>query len=80
MEEDTGIKLFHRHSSRNVTLTASLEISFYHLNGIPSSEDLDQTVLSNYKPLSKMTLQGKLKVMIMPVMLNKAQGGWCWTL
>ncbi|PSW13171.1 LysR family transcriptional regulator [Photobacterium rosenbergii] len=68
LEEDTGIKLFHRHS-RNVTLTESG--NRFYISTVSIIKDLDQTVLSLQTP--EDDLQGKLKIMIMPVMLNKAQ-------
>ena len=65
LEDDTGIKLFHRHS-RNVTLTAS-GATFYQ-STINIIRELDQTVFKLQHP--EQELRGKLKVMIMPIMMN----------
>ncbi|MBY5946880.1 LysR family transcriptional regulator [Photobacterium rosenbergii] len=65
LEDEAGIKLFHRHS-RNVTLTPSGE-QFYE-STLSIISDLEQTIFKLQTP--EKELKGKIKVMIAPSMLN----------
>ncbi|MDV5168634.1 LysR family transcriptional regulator [Photobacterium rosenbergii] len=65
LEEDTGIKLFHRHS-RNIKLTDSGN-KFYQ-STLKIISELEQTIGCLQTP--EQELKGKLKVMIMPFMMN----------
>ncbi|MGR5065275.1 LysR family transcriptional regulator [Photobacterium sp. DNB22_13_2] len=65
LENDLQIKLFHRHS-RHITLTVAGN-DFYN-SSVQLINQLDQTISKLQRP--KKELDGRLKVMISPVMMN----------